>query len=127
MLPELNDLATRCQASGVDVKLIYIAEAHASDEWPIGNKFRTDILTFSQTHTIESRIKAAHQLQQDFKLTMPIFVDNPVGNEFEQYFHPWPLRWYLIEDGICTFVGKTQDALFDIDLLKQKLEKFLLS
>lgn len=105
-----------------EFKLVYIAEAHASDEWPISSgRYTTDgrPVTLTQPKTAEERIAAAVRYQAEYAITLPIFVDPPLpaqpeaaaaeprpereggadGSDgaFEAVYAPWPLRFYGAE------------------------------
>jgi len=106
----------------VDCKLIYIAEAHAQNEWPIGNQYLSDVSTIKQHYTLYDRRKAAQLLTDSFFLDFPIFVDDPTTNAFQIQYSPWPLRWYIIDEhGVLIFIGQPHGASFSL----QELEKHL--
>jgi hypothetical protein len=90
-----------------DFVLVYIAEAHAADEWPAGDPF-----VYTQTHTKTERLKVARDFQQIMGLAQsPIrmVVDDPEGigtlpgNAFDTLYAPWPTRFYAVEHGLLQF------------------------
>jgi Iodothyronine deiodinase len=83
-------------AGRVEFAFVYIAEAHAADEWPVGSvKYRTP-----QTKTLAARLEVAQRARQQLGLTsIPTFVDDPATNAFEQLFASWPTRFFLLFDG----------------------------
>jgi len=107
----------------IDCKFIYIAEAHAQDEWPIGNQFfRSDTSSLFQTHSLEARRKTAQTLLEQFPLEIPIWIDDPLTNQFQNNYSPWPLRWYVIDEkGILSFIGQSQDATLSLVELERHL------
>lgn len=68
---------------------IYIEEAHAYDEWPIGSSF-----VEKQATTLEERRNAASKLQLSDRWT--ILLDS-MDNQFSLAFSPWPFRYYLFD------------------------------
>lgn len=70
-------------------------EAHATDEWPIGN---LPAGTELKQHTsLEGRIAAAKMFQATQKLhsAMKLFID-PMDNSFNQTYQSWPTRAWVI-------------------------------
>ena len=73
---------------GFDLALIYIAEAHAEDEWPIGSEIK-----INQHCNVTERAAAAQACLQGTGLkNWPFYVDS---NQFEQQYAPWPIRFYV--------------------------------
>ena len=68
---------------------VYIEEAHAVNEWPIGS---TDIER--QAATVEERVDAAVRLGLSSRWL--IAVDS-MDNRFAREFAPWPFRYYLLD------------------------------
>mmetsp|Transcript_45056 Transcript_45056/g.68951 ORF Transcript_45056/g.68951 Transcript_45056/m.68951 type:complete len:141 (+) Transcript_45056:529-951(+) len=73
----------------VDFLMVYIREAHASDQWPLGN-----IVSIEQHKDLQSRIAAAKNLEENFDFKMKIVVDN-MDNQFNKQFLAWPERYYF--------------------------------
>lgn len=69
MVSELNEFYAQL-AESVDFLTVYIAEAHASDEWPIGSRFK-----YTQSRTIASRIAIANEFISRTSYTLPTVVD----------------------------------------------------
>jgi hypothetical protein len=69
--------------------MVYIAEAHARDEWPISEAPRD----FAQHVTLEDRLAAARCLLADFELADELahncFADG-VDNAFDAAYASWP-------------------------------------
>jgi len=74
--------------------LVYITEAHANDEWPVGKT----VSFCSQPRTIEERCGLARKYKEMNGLTMEVGVDL-MSNEFESVFAAWPLRFYVVKEG----------------------------
>lgn len=74
----------------MDFAAVYIVEAHAQDEWPIG-----DPLKISQPRSDAERCGIARQFQLDYNLQIPLLVDT-VQNCFEETYAAWPIRFYVV-------------------------------
>jgi len=89
-----NDVKTLAQqfCREVVVAVVYIAEAHASDEWPAGYR-----VSFTQApNTLEERIGLARNLQG--YAGESILVDG-IDNAFLRTFSAWPFRYFIIHAG----------------------------
>lgn len=69
---------------------VYIEEAHAADEWPIGSS-----VVERQARCIEERVDAALRLGLSWRWTLTV---DSMHNHFAQHFAPWPFRYYLLDD-----------------------------
>jgi len=97
------------QFSGVvDFLGVYISEAHANDEWPLGVKY-----CYNQPKIIKTRLEIANDFVRDFNFKISMLVDT-MDNEFDSLFAAWPERFYIVEDGVLTLVGEpTNEFGFD--------------
>ena len=135
MAPALDLLAQQMSDQALFV-LCYIAEAHATDEWPIRsgrcNRGRGAV-NVAQPKTDLQRVTLARRFRDDFELChLNILVDSPEGGEpFERVFAPWPIRFYIIapdaaaEDGDELFLrykANPSKGVFDISHVKDFLE-----
>lgn len=73
--------------------IVYITEAHAQDEWNIGESAGT--INFVHK-TIDDRLKCVDKFIDTFNIEIPVYADN-IKNEFENIFASWPTRCYIIE------------------------------
>ena len=108
-----------------DWKFVYIAEAHAMDEWPIRsarfNRGRGPVLIEKQPREAKERCDLACQFANEFLFPfqdscphIQLLVDNPEsGDIFEKEYAPWPLRLYLIEDGVMKWIAQPKDCSYD--------------
>jgi len=97
--------------------MVYIAEAHANDIWPLGK--HVDLPTHS---TFEDRVKASDILISKYGLKIPVMYDT-MENMFDEKFAVWPERYYLVVDQKMkkiykpkTNFGFERDAI-ELDLL----------
>lgn len=99
--------------------MVYISEAHATDVWPLGNT-----VCVNQHKSIEDRIKAAKEfIVEERKNKIPLFVDT-MDNVFDENFHAWPERFYIIQGNAFKFIGKPskEDKGFDKEQIVEWLE-----
>ena len=106
-------------------KFVYVAEAHAQDEWPIRsgrfNHGRGAVIVEKQPKKAAERCELARKFVEDFMpkvksggSDISMLVDDPeLGDPFEKHYAPWPLRLYLIRDGIVEFIAQPKDCSYD--------------
>jgi len=105
------------------VKLVYVAEAHAQDEWPLRsarfNGNRGPVLV-DQPKTTADRARLARAFADNFQLpAVDLFVDDPALSEpFERAYSPWPLRLYLVDTSsvghpTLLWIAEPSDCAFD--------------
>jgi hypothetical protein len=107
----------------IELISVYITEAHAQDEWPISSgRFTLDNnpVIINQPKTTEERLEAANLFKQHFNFRVPILVD-PIENEFDKYFAPWPLRFYILNKGVVVYKAQPKDCSYDIAELRSKI------
>jgi len=73
---------------------VYITEAHAADEWPVGAR----ISFTNQTRSVEERRVLATRFATDFGLSFPLLIDS-MANGFMDAFAAWPMRFYIVKGG----------------------------
>jgi len=72
---------------------VYITEAHASDEWPVG----PSISFCRQPQSLEERCELAQKFVNTRHYRVPMLVDT-IENNFQQAFAAWPFRYFIIKD-----------------------------
>jgi len=103
----------------VDFLGVYISEAHANDEWPLGVKF-----CYNQPKTMDSRLKIANEFVKEYNFKIPMLVDT-MNNEFDAIFAAWPERFYIIENSELALIGRpTNEFGFERSLLRAELLRF---
>ena len=90
--------------------LIYIAEAHASDEWPIGKT----VSSCKQPQTIGDRVSLAARLAQSVPEQVRVWVDS-MDNEFMNTYAAWPTRYFIVDSGILRFIAQPDKETFTYD------------
>ena len=117
--------------SRADFLMVYIAEAHAADEWPVGNRtmtarFRlgrtcrlanlrcTTAIRYNQPTVLSQRISIAQDFVNEFGLSdeIQLVVDDLRSGEHDcaQHDNPvdkayamWPTRFYVVQSGVVAF------------------------
>jgi len=80
--------------------MVYIREAHASDEWAMGG------IEIAQPKTDQQRAEAAQQFAKDFLPNFPVVVDR-IDDRVNKHYGGWPDRIYVINaDGLIVYQGK---------------------
>jgi len=83
----------------VDFLTVYIVEAHAVDEWPVGER-----VEIRQPISIDERCRVAEEFRRVQNHKAHIVVDS-MDNCFHNTFSAWPVRFYIIKDGVMAFVA----------------------
>lgn len=121
--------------------VVYIAEAHAIDEWPIssGRYNQGEIVSVRQTLTIEAREKVAREfydrfgylesLQKNESVSWRLMVARPEIElsvpSFESLYKPWPFRAFgFVEDKI-DFVAEPHACEIRIEDIRRWLQNYL--
>lgn len=103
---------------------VYISEAHAKDEWPIGNVFSFANQPVNQ----EERCTMAKLYIEKWKFeTIPMYVDS-MENTFQDDFAAWPFRFYGIENGNKLTLKAQPDMScysYDVTVVEKWLEERL--
>jgi len=104
----------------VEFLMVYIREAHASDEWPLG---KTKCVP--QHKTLQDRIAVASELIEKYGFTMKVVVDS-MDNQFNNNFHVWPERYFLFSGYNLEYVSKpTNEFGFDRLQLRSVIGSFI--
>ena len=97
---------------------IYIVEAHAVDEWPIG-----DVLQIRQPKSTAERCGVARAFVEQYQFRVPTLIDL-IDNNFSDTYAAWPIRFYVIQDGKLTYIA-TPDENNTYDSIIPELNDFL--
>jgi hypothetical protein len=119
----------------LDWGMVYIAEAHATDEWPISSsRFNGDEgpVNVPQPKSTEERCDVARQFARRFVkgdgaeriklLVDPLLPrdgerlqsEQKLVEPFEEAFAPWPLRLYVVQDGKLLYKAQPDSCSYDI-------------
>jgi hypothetical protein len=97
--------------NGICFLAVYIAEAHARDQWPVGKT----ISCADQPTTLQQRLTNAQQFQQNFNFQMPMLVDN-MDNTFHNTYGSWPFRFFVISEGKLVLKAEPNKENFTYDM-----------
>ena len=112
----LNDLKT--QFPDLAFVMVYIREAHASDEWPLGT-----VCSRPQHKAIEDRLAAAREFATNYAFDTLMVVDS-ISNEFNNVFAAWPERYFCVHNGKLVYIAAPDGELgFDRNEFKSHLAK----
>lgn len=117
----LNQIAQRFEKAASFV-FVYIAEAHACDEWPI-NQLDNEI---PRHQTIGDRRAAAESFVHAFPLHQAFeVVLDTMEDAFNREFASWPFRFWIILDGRVALKPLPQAAAYDVNELGRWLETYV--
>jgi len=89
----------------VESLLVYIREAHPSDEWQLEDNESDDVI-LAQPVTFGERQGAASQCTQALALTMPCVVDD-MDNTTDNAYAAWPERLFVVDSkGRIAYAGQ---------------------
>ena len=90
-----------------DFATIYIAEAHAAEEWSLKHSSNAELdgkWDVAQPKTMDERMKVFTDWYEWLSPTSPHFVDT-ISDEARFAFNALPERLYIIEDGKVVYRG----------------------
>ena len=84
-------------------QLVYVAEAHASDEWPVGGP----CAQVQPATTAERAAVAAARLEElGLGALPPALADTAPREAFQELYACWPLRWYFLDGHTLTHIAQ---------------------
>ena len=105
-MPYLHQLVEE-MGDRVTSVMVYGAEAHAQNEWPIGSEIQYD-----QPTTLEERLKIAKEFISTYDLQIPLVLDSCPENEFHELYAAWPVRFYVISKGKMVYIAEPIEGSF---------------
>jgi len=124
LLAYLEDKKTLLSTSKLQVAVVYIAEAHASDTWPM--KWAVE---WPRPVNLEQRVQYARTCVKDLQLGgMRLLVDD-MDNAFNACFGAWPTSYYILHHTKLIYIGNPPptEAFYDIHQLFDELDNLLLA
>ena len=104
----------------VDMVTVYIEEAHASDEWPIGSR-----ICYVQPKCDADRISIANDFIKSTGYRLPLLID-PVSldNPFSKVYSPWPIRFYVIDGRKkLSYIAEPIEGSYPLELIKNAVDE----
>ncbi|CAF2716222.1 unnamed protein product [Rotaria sp. Silwood2] len=104
----------------VDMITVYIEEAHAIDEWPIGSR-----ICYLQPKCDNDRIRIANDFIKGTDYRIPLLIDQvSKNNPFSQVYSPWSLRFYVIDHmKKFSYIAQPIQGSFSLELIKNALDR----
>jgi hypothetical protein len=98
-------------------------------EWPVRsarfNRGRGPVLVEKQPTKSSERCELARRFASDFDISidssgpLELLVDNPeLGDPFEEAYAPWPLRLYVIRDGVVEWIAQPKNGSFTLAVVE---------
>jgi len=106
--------------SNVVIVAVYITEAHASDEWPVGSS----ISFCRQPQSLEERCSLAQKFVNTRLYRVPMLVDT-IENDFQKAFAAWPFRFFIVKDN--KIVYKAEPSVTSLCYEARDLSKLISS
>ena len=92
---------------------VYISEAHAADEWPVGHG-----VSINQPRTSAERVEVAQQQLEVLGVGEEFIrlVDTAEENSFHKMYACWPFRWYTAasDSRKLTTIAQPRNSGYDI-------------
>ena len=89
--------------------LVYTAEAHATDEWPVGSH-----LFQRQPRSTHERVAVARRRLAQLGVAWPGTLVDTGCEAFHAAFACWPLRWYFLDGHTVTHVAQPSAGAYDV-------------
>lgn len=98
---------------------MYLAEAHAIDEWPMN----PDVI--AQPKTASERAAAATTFVEEHEFRWPVVCDT-MDDQFLTTFGAWPTRFFAVYEGKLAFkIQPNRDGRFDVAELADWIVEFV--
>jgi hypothetical protein len=108
----------------VEFFVVYIREAHPTDEWQVESNESEGIL-FSQPTTLAARSDIAQVCSLKLDLPIPTLVDD-MENSTDRKYYALPDRLYLVgRDGRVAYRGGPGPFAFVASELERAIEEYL--
>ncbi|KAK3597039.1 hypothetical protein CHS0354_022047 [Potamilus streckersoni] len=105
-------------ADVADFLIVYIAEAHATDEWVVnGNKYQ-----INRHKKIEERLAVAAILKEK-NPSCPIVVDT-MSDDANHKYAAFPERLYIVHDGFIVYQGAEGPYGYKVNEVESWLQNY---
>lgn len=104
---------------------VYIEEAHAIDEWPMGDGAKgSEFKAIVQPRSLSERAEAAKLLVTELGYEIPLVVDN-MDNEVRIKYACWPLRFYVIDQNQVWYKAQPSGYRYSVPALRDSVASLL--
>jgi hypothetical protein len=104
--------------------VIYIREAHPTDEWLVESNEQDNVL-YAQPTTLSERTQVANACALRLDLTLPILIDD-LENSTDRKYYALPDRLYLVgRNGRIVYRGLPGPFGFIVAELEQAIARYL--
>jgi hypothetical protein len=104
----------------VDFAFVYVAEAHANDEWQLPSNLEDGAVVNQQT-TLEQRRQQAQETMVRLDLGLPLLLDE-MDNRASAAFAAWPERLVLVgAEGRIVYPGSPGPWGFSPEEVREQL------
>jgi len=104
--------------------VIYIREAHPTDEWLVESNEQDNVL-YTQPTTLEERTEVASACTLRLDLTIPTLIDE-LDDSTDRQYYALPDRLYLVgRDGRIVYRGRPGPFGFIVAELEEAIERYL--
>jgi hypothetical protein len=133
-MPMLRNMHDEEPLKNVAWSMVYVAEAHADDEWPIAsgryNLGRGPVHVLQTRHT-DARVQAARNFAKDFGVdSWCRILADPLPNDgetsdgpFDRLYAPWPLRFYVMRGNRLEYISNPSSCSYDLAELRRAVYK----
>ena len=98
-------------------QLVYVAEAHASDEWPVGGPCAQ---VQPATTAKRAAVAAARLEELGLGALPPALADTAPREAFQELYACWPLRWYFLDGHTLTHIAQPHPGgRYDLNEMKK--------
>lgn len=102
-----------------DFAVVYLREAHAADEWPMGSHVK-----LCQARTLQERLAAARGFIANTGLAIPLVYADCIDDRFMREFAAHPQRFFVLgANGTLLFKARPHEGGYDIRDLHESLEE----
>ena len=108
----------------MDFAFVYIAEAHAEDEWQLAPNVEEGVVLRQQTTLAERRRQAVESAMR-LGLSMPLLLDG-MENAASAAFAAWPERLVLVDaERLIVYPGKPGPSGFSPEEAEERIIELL--
>jgi hypothetical protein len=99
---------------------VYLEEAHAKDEWPVGEK----VSICEQPKNIQERAAIAGKFIKEQEFQLPMVID-AMNNNFQKSFAAWPFRFYIVHQGRVALKAQpdAESHHYDLEAVREWLNE----